>query len=186
MNDNIDILFLELESKNNMIRKNALDKVLEITEEKVDWIYNKWDDLVKKMDSENSYQRSIGMFVLSNLAKSDTEKRFLQIIDKYLGLMQDEKFITSRQTIQSSWKVAIALEELERKIVDHLKEMFIMNRHLTSHSNLIRKDIVQSFMEIYKVYKNKNDLIEMEMLIESRCDAKVRKSLEKIIKYAEI
>ncbi len=65
-----------------------------------------------------------------------------------IELMEDEKFITSRQTIQTSWKVAIQLDELRDKIISCLLKMFSENRFLNLHANLIRKDIIISLCNI--------------------------------------
>lgn len=185
MDKKIKSLIDELSSKNNKIRKNALDMLLEITNEKVDWIYNVWDIMIEKLDSTNSYQRSIGIFILSNLAKSDYDKKFLDIIDRYLELMEDEKFITSRQTILSSWKVAVALEPLRSKIVDYLIKMFSDNKHLSSHANLIRKDIAESLINIHKEYKDSVDLNQIKLKMKMYCDKKERKNLERLLSYKE-
>lgn len=180
MEDSIKLLMDEIGSKNNKIRKKALDTLLELSEEKVDWIYNVWDSLVDKLDSNNSYQRSIGMFILANLAKSDSDNKFIDIIDKYLQLMEDEKFITSRQAIKSSWKVAVAIEELRSRIVNHLFETFSNNKHLSSHANLIRYDVVESLVNIYKYDNNAVDLNAIKFIIEVDCDKKEMKKIERI------
>ncbi|WDV46324.1 hypothetical protein PV797_01185 [Clostridiaceae bacterium M8S5] len=177
MSENIKILVDELGSKDNKIRKNALDTLLGITNEKVKWIYEVWDIFVEKLDSSNSYQRSIGIFMLSNLVKSDYENRFFDVINKYLELMEDERFITARQTIQSSWKVAIAKKTLRNKIANYLLKMFLDNKHLSSHANLIRKDITQSLVNINNLYKNAVDLGELELKIEMYCDKNEKKKL---------
>ncbi|PKM50285.1 MAG: hypothetical protein CVV02_12400 [Firmicutes bacterium HGW-Firmicutes-7] len=182
MDDNIEVLIEELNSKNNIIRKNALDTLLEITEEKVDWIYSEWDHLVDKFNSYNSFQRNIGVLIMSNLAKSDHKNKFAEIIDMYLELMEDEKFITSRQTIQNSWKVAVALDSYRRKIVSYLIRMFSNNKHLNTHANLIRKDIVESLIHIYNYYKDDVDLNLIEIRIKADCEDKERKILESILK----
>ena len=184
MSEHIKELVKELGSKDNKIRKNALDIMLKLTQEKVDWVYEIWDILVDKLNSKNSYQRTIGVFLLSNLAKSDYEGRFLEIIDRYLQLTEDEKFIASRQTIQSSYKVAIAIKQLKDKIVNHLIKMFSENKHLNSHANLIRKDIVQSLCNINNAYQD-IDLIEIKLKIEMNCFNKERKELEKILRKGQ-
>lgn len=157
MNDIIKDLMERLNVKDNNIRKEALNKVVELTECPVDWIYDYWDFLVEKLDSKNSYQRTIAMFIISNLAKSDRENRFEGILDKYLLMTEDEKFITSRQTLQTVWKVAIAKENCRKKIVEHLYRMFTENKYLDTHANLIRKDIVET---LYKIYESDAEAID--------------------------
>lgn len=173
-------MFINLNSKDNKVRLKALEELMKITSEKVDWIYDKWNILVDKLDSENSYQRSIGMFLLSNLTKSDIENKFFSIMERYLGLMEDDKFITARQSIQNSWKVAIVSNKHGKLIIDHLEKMFVSNKHLAKHSNLIRQDIMSSLVKSYDNSKNEETLNLINMLIQLENDKKVKKSLEKI------
>ena len=185
MNDIIKDLMERLNVKDNNIRKEALDKVIELTQDTVDWIYDYWDFLVEKLDSKNSYQRTIGMFIISNLAKSDRENRFEEILDKYLLMTEDEKFITSRQTLQKVWKVAIAKENCKKKIVEHLYRMFTQNKHLNVHTNLIRKDIVDTLCRIYEIDNEAIDLNYLRIIIEANCDEIQQRILKDMIMKAE-
>src|SRR5271157_6051510 len=106
MNKDIKRLVNDLGSSDDKIRMGALGTLLKRTESKVDWIYEVWDHLLEKLDSENSYQRTIGVKLLCNLAKSDTEDRINLALDRLLVHTKDEKFITSRQCIQNIWTAA--------------------------------------------------------------------------------
>ena len=64
-------------------------------------VYPYWDILAAKIDDPNSYQRSIGLMLIARNVKWDAEHRFDTVIEDYLTHCQDEKFITSRQMIQS-------------------------------------------------------------------------------------
>ena len=75
MESNVKEYFNNLKSTDDKVRLAALRHVLEMTEGKVDWVYEVWDDLVRRLDDGNSYQRSIAIMVLSNLAKSDSQGR---------------------------------------------------------------------------------------------------------------
>ncbi len=181
MNKNVEILIEEVKSKNNRIRKNALDNLLNLTREEIEWVYDIWDIFLEKLNSDNSYQRSIGVFLLSNLAKSDYEHRFVEVVDRYLALMEDEKFITSRQTIQNAWKVAIAYDELREKIVNYLLNMFSKNKFLIINANLIRKDIIMSLFKIKEFYNDAVDIVDIELRVEIYCVDKERKELVKLL-----
>lgn len=170
MNENVRILMDGVGSKNNKIRKEALDTLLDLTEEKVEWVYEIWGTLVDKLYSENSYQRSIGVFLLSNLAKSDYKHRFYEVIDRYLELMEDEKFITARQTIQSSWKVAVELKNLTDRITKYLLKMCSENKFLTQHANLIRRDIIMSLCNIHNACIDAVDISDIEFTINKYCE----------------
>ena len=135
--------FANLTSSEDQTRLKALKSVLNLTEKKVPWIYEVWDELVRRLDDPNSYQRSISIMVLCNLAKSDPEKRLSTIVDSILKHTNDEKFITSRQCIQSLWKVAIVNQACRGKILKHLEKRF-KECVKEKHYNLIRQDIIQT------------------------------------------
>jgi hypothetical protein len=62
-----------LRSQDGDTRFKALNYVLKVTDERVDWAHEVWDDLVQHKRHEDNHQRAIAAQVLCNLAKSDTE-----------------------------------------------------------------------------------------------------------------
>ncbi len=68
-------------------------------------VYPYWDTLRSKLKSDNSYQRSVGLMLIADNVKWDTENRMEDTIDEYLTLLNDEKPITVRQCIQSLGKI---------------------------------------------------------------------------------
>lgn len=177
----LDKLFIELESKNDKIRFPAFKKIHEMTNKKVKWIYDKWFVLIEKTNSENSFQRSIGLTLLANLAKSDTENRFEKIIDDYLKHFDDEKFITARLCIQNVWKIAVANKKLLKKIIGNLESSYSENSHLNTHANLIKQDIIGSLAKISVLGKNKNAAELIESFIENENDIKFQKALRGVV-----
>jgi len=71
-----------------------------------DDVYPYWHIFQSKLQSDNSYQRSIGLMLIAENAKWDTENKMEDTIDEYLTLLNDEKPITIRQCIQSLGKIA--------------------------------------------------------------------------------
>ncbi len=177
----IDQLFINLSDKNDKIRFPSFKKLCEITEKKVKWIYDKWFLLVEKTNSNNSFQRSIGLTLLANLAKSDYENRLEKIIDEYLNHFEDEKFITARQCIQNAWKIAIANKRLTGKIISHLEQSYSENIHHKTHANLIKQDIIDSLIKINKLTGDKKAATAVQSLIEDESDIKLKKVLQKIL-----
>jgi hypothetical protein len=173
--------FDNLASTDDKIRLNALQAVLKITGDKVDWVYEVWDDLFRKLDHENSYQRSIGILVLCNLAKSDSEHRLDASLDLLLAHTRDDKFITSRQCIQNIWKAAAASQQTRQKVLDHLEKRF---RECTpeKHYNLIRQDIIQSIRLLYEEEKDDALLIKAQQLVAEENEQKYRKQYEAVLK----
>ena len=183
MNREIKKYIDHLASTDDKIRLDALQTLLNMTEDKVDWVYEVWDLLLEKLDSENSYQRSIGIMLLCNLAKSDGEDRLRRSLDCLLAHTRDEKFITSRQCIQNVWKVAAANKSNRAKVLIHLEKRF-MECENEKHYNLLRQDIIQSMLSLYKQEKEDVLLAGAKALIAREGNLKYRKQYEALIKAA--
>ncbi|HLL44516.1 MAG TPA: hypothetical protein VK369_15305 [Segetibacter sp.] len=129
-------------------RYASFQYIINLTNQPVVWAYKVWDDLLNLLRTGDNHQRTIAVQVLSNLAKSDTEKRLLKDLDQLLVVTKDEKFVTARHSLQSLWKVAVAGEDLKKKVVDNLSKRFdecITEKNCT----LIRYDIFEVFKKIY-------------------------------------
>ena len=177
----IDKLFEDLESKDNKIRFEAFQELIRLTENKVNWIYDKWFVLLDKLSSNNSFQRSIGLMLIANLAKSDQENRVGAILADYLNSFDDEKFITSRQCIQNVWKIAICNKSNCSRILVELEKTYFENIHLKTHGNLIKEDVVFSLCQISKHTSDKAILDKANELIDNEIDPKLVKSLKKVL-----
>jgi hypothetical protein len=181
MNKTIKTYIENLATTDDKIRLEALQTLLGVTESKVDWIYEVWDLLLEKLDHENSYQRSIAVMLLCNLAKSDVDNRLKTTLDRLCAHTKDEKFITSRQCLQNLWKVAAANKRNREKVLKHLDRRF---RECTQekHYNLLRQDILQSLLCLYRQEKDDRLLAAAQALIAQEKELKYRKQYEALLK----
>ena len=171
----------DLSSTDDKIRLNALQALLKETETPVDWVYEVWDLLLEKLENENSYQRSIGIMLLCNLAKSDSENRLKSCLDRLLAHTKDEKFITSRQCIQNIWKVAAANKSNRVKVLSHLETRFL-ECEPEKHYNLLRQDIVQSMVFLNRCEEDNKFPARLQALIEAEQNMKYRKQYQALMK----
>lgn len=91
-----------------------------------------------------------------------------------MGLVDDEKFITERQYLQSVWKVALVDPAYEKKIVAQLKAEFAACA-AKKHVNLLRLDIVASLAKIMAGTGEAGMRREIEALIATEEGEKERK-----------
>jgi uncharacterized protein with gpF-like domain len=100
--DKNDIAFLVdlLNEKNDKIRYQAL-QLLQNRSSCSNDVYPFWDIFLSKLKSDNSYQRSIGVMMISENSRWDKEEKLNTSIDDYLNILKDEKPITVRQCIQA-------------------------------------------------------------------------------------
>jgi hypothetical protein len=180
MSKGISILFNELNSKEDGERYNAFLTISQMAEEKVEWFYDKFDELLKKTHDENSFQRSIGIMLLCDLSKNDSQKVIRKYINDLLRHIDDEKFITSRQCIQNIWKIAVSDEYTKSIIFDALYVYFEKCEN-KAHANLLRIDIITSLFKISKYFKSDELYQRIEKLIDSEMDIKNQKKLRKVI-----
>lgn len=180
MNKKVKESIDNLASTNDKIRLAALQTILKITDNKVDWSYDVWDDLVEKLDNENSYQRSIAILVLCNLAKSDSENRIGGVLPRLLAHTRDEKFITSRQCLQNIWKVAASSRQAKNLVLDHLEQQFATCAE-EKHYNLIRQDIIQSIRLLYDYEEDDRLLARAKEMAQKEKEVKYRKKYEAIL-----
>ena len=181
MNRNIQKHIGELSSTDDKIRMDALQATLKLTESQVDWVYEVWDLLLEKLDHENSYHRSIAFKLLCNLAKSDFENRLVASLDRLFVHTKDDKFITSRQCIQNIWKIAAANKSNREKVLKHLEKRF-MECDGEKHYNLLRRDVIQSMLALYKAEKDNTLLTRVQTLITKEQVLKYRKQYEVLLK----
>jgi hypothetical protein len=95
----IKLLIETLSEKDDKLRYNAFLLLQAYSKEKPS-VYNYWDVLDQKLESANSYQRSLGVMLIAENVRWDNEGRFAKSMGKYLACCNDEKFITARQCIQ--------------------------------------------------------------------------------------
>jgi hypothetical protein len=181
MNDEIKTLFESLLSSSDEVRYPAFQKVYALTEAKVDWVYEVWWQLLDMLKSENSYQRSIALRLLCNLSQSDSENRIAALLPEILAHTKDEKFITSRQTLQEVWKIAWFRPQLSAAVVEHLKKRF-MECGEEKHANLLRQDALQSLLTLAELTHDEALGADVEQLIASEPDEKNRNAFRKLMK----
>jgi hypothetical protein len=181
MNKNVAKHIEDLGSTDDKVRLAALHAMLQMTEAKVDWVYEVWDHLLEKLDHGNSYQRSIGILLLCNLAKSDTEDCLRSALDRLLAHTRDEKFITSRQCIQNIWKVGATNRSNREKVLKHLEKRFV-DCFEERHYNLFRQDIIQSMFALHKQEGDDQLLERARALIQKEQNTKYRKQYESLLK----
>ena len=161
-------------SQDRDVQNKAYSALMEATDKPVDWAYEAWDKLVADLRDKDNHVRAIAAQLLSNLAKSDPDKRILKDFDALLAVTKDERFVTARHCMQSLWKVGVAGEQQRQKYLNGLEGRFnecIAEKNCT----LIRYDILQSFRNVYDAVKDESIRAKALALIETEADAKYRK-----------
>lgn len=144
-------------------------------------VYPYWDTLKDKLKSDNSYQRSIGLMLIAENAKWDTENRMEATLDEYLTLLNDEKPITIRQCLQSLCKIAAVKPGLNGKIAFALISFDIM-----AVKETMRKSILLDILNVLLIIRKDHSTDEMESFILKALsgeilDKKSKKQIENLL-----
>ncbi|MGF2616294.1 hypothetical protein FZC84_00745 [Rossellomorea vietnamensis] len=134
-------------------RYEAYHKILNITDQKVDWAYEVWNQLLEDLTHKDNHQRSRAAQYLANLAKSDPELRIMKDFPRLWAVTKDDKFVTARHSLQSIWKVGIAGTPQKEMVMEYMTERF---KNGTDEKNftLIRNDIQQNMRNLYDHYND--------------------------------
>lgn len=168
-----------LRSTDRRLQNDAFTYILGATEERVDWAYEAWGELLAGLTDKDNHVRAISAQVLNNLAKSDPQGRILKDFEALLAVTRDERFVTARHTLQSIWKVGAAGKKQEKLLLAGLERRFkecITEKNYT----LIRFDIVQSLADLYDAIGDEKIREKALELIETEQDLRYRR------KYAAV
>lgn len=181
MDQAIEQLFLDSKSADRDVNYAAYQQLLILTEEKVEWAYSVWDQLVRDLKHPNNHQRSRAAQYLANLAKSDPENRMLTDFPKLWQVTKDDKFVTARHSLQVIWKVALAGPSQKEMVLNHLAERFVLCE-AEKNFTLIRSDILQGMRQLYDATNDKQIELSAMGLIEKVEDPKYKKKYTAIWK----
>lgn len=175
--DDISQLIERLALKDDNIRYQAF-LLLQNRSLFFDDVYPYWDIFQRKLKSDNSFQRSIGLMLLAENVKWDVENKMEDTIDEYLELLNDEKPITIRQCIQSLGKIAPYKPGLNDKIAGRL---ILFN--LIAVKETMRKSVLLDILNVLLIIRKrfKTDEIEsfiMNALSGEILDKKAKKRIE--------
>jgi len=136
--DEIDFLVKTLEEKEDKLRYNAF-LLLQAISKDTAYLYKYWNELEKKVESSNSYQRSLGIMLIAENVQWDKKEYFKKTIDKYMRCCNDEKFITARQTIQALEVIIKATDKYNNKIKQTLTNLKF-TQYKENQQKLLTKD----------------------------------------------
>lgn len=127
-----------------------------------DDVYPYWDTFKAKLESDNSYQRSIGLMLITENVRWDKENKIWDTIEAYLRLLNDEKPITIRQCIQSLGIIATYKPELGGLIASRL-----VSFPLADVKETMRKSILLDILNVLAVTGKENNTAETESYIKN-------------------
>lgn len=175
--------FPHLWSSDRQLQNQAYYALIAETDQKVDWAYAVWDQMVENLAHQDNHNRAIAAQMLANLAKSDPQSRILADFDALFRVTYDDRFVTARHAMQALWKVGAAGEDQRRLLLKALETRF---GDCASHKNctLIRYDIIQGLRTLHEAVGEEEIRSLALRLIESEGDVKYHKKYAGLWKKA--
>lgn len=181
MDTGIKADFDNLSSKDKNVQYEAFTNILTATQQKVDWAYDVWDQLIEALTHPNHHTRSRAAQFLANLAISDAEERMLNDFPDLWKVTYDSKFVTARHTLQSIWRVGLAGPKQQKMVMSYFEDRYIKCTEEKNYT-LIRFDLLQSLKRLYDEVKDEAIKQKALELIELEEDEKYRKKYAKVWK----
>lgn len=181
--DDIDLLVAWLKEKDDTLRYAAflLLKSLSLKSCKV---YKYWDTFAGMIHDSNSYQRSLGLMLISENVRWDKEDKFGAICSEYLKHCDDEKFITARQCIQGLGVICEHSTKYNGEILDALLKIDLTRRKDTQ-KDLLLTDIIEVLGKLTR--EQKDERVDLYLGTEyERGSEKVKKTIRKLLRETSV
>lgn len=169
-------------SDKDEVRYPSFKALLIISEENPEILYPKWDFFASLINGNNSYKKLIGIRIIANLTKVDTENKFDIIFNQYYSILDEDKTMTAGHLAGNSGKIAKAKPKLQSKITEKL--LNIDNTHKGKQKELIKAYAIEAFNEYYKEALDKEKIIEfVKKQLESKSPKNRKKAEEFLSKW---
>ncbi|MCP1223152.1 hypothetical protein [Sebaldella sp. S0638] len=120
--------------------------------------YNDWKNFEKLLDHDNSYHRTIGLVMISNLIKVDKEKYFDRISDRYFMFINDEKITTARDCVVCTGKILKQRSDYIDKVIKLYLDMEKICKFKENQKALLLYDMFVIFDEFYEKTSFKKEI----------------------------
>jgi hypothetical protein len=104
----LDDLFETIENTKSSIKFSCTKTIRLVSEKSPETVYPYFDQIVRLLQSENSFIRWDAVSILANLTRVDRFLKFDQIYDDYFDLIKGPQMITAANVIGNAWKIILA------------------------------------------------------------------------------
>jgi hypothetical protein len=121
-------------------------------------LYPKWAFFVSLLDSDNTFLKSDGVFILGELARVDSKSRIENVFDKLYALIDDESMITAANLIGASAIIAKAKPELRPRITEKLLSID-GTHHGSECKNVLKGHVITTLDSYFKDSEDKERIL---------------------------
>ncbi|OEH93381.1 hypothetical protein [Bacillus solimangrovi] len=120
--------------------------------------YVYWDDFVALLSDNNSYKRDIGMTLIANLIVVDTDRKFDNIFEKYISLINDVKFMTAQCCVKNLKKIVNQREDMITGVVEILLQIDDVVSYPEKQKELLKYDVLDVLQSVYNKVDSKSEI----------------------------
>ncbi len=153
--DLLALILKNTRSKNDTLRYNCYQILLELSASTPDALYPHWDALAEMLGSTNNFFKYQAVYLIANLLSADAEGRFDSISDKYFNLIYSDSIMIASHLALNAGKIARAKTEL-RPMITRLLLDAGKKAGGKKNGELLRSYIIEAFGE----YPEKPDSAE--------------------------
>jgi len=162
---------------------SCLQIVNKISEDNPDILYYKWDYFASFLESKNTYHNYIGIYIIANLVRVDSDELFEKIFDKYYKLLHHDSVIPAAHAALNSDKIARAKPALETKITSLLLDL---ENNTHKHKELIKANAIIALSNYFELSKSKGKIISFVKKQVDSSSVKTRKVARDFVKKYEL
>lgn len=162
--DNIPSI-LDLLEKDTSRRKFAYEKAIRlISEEHPEILYPHFERISYLIGCKNSFIRWGAIMTLSNMAVIDSEKKSLQVIDAYLGMLDSENMIDASNAAGNLWKFIVRFPELDDKVTSALLHksahtFFYKGEPSQECGYIVMGNVLSCFAKYFDISNHKHEIL---------------------------
>ena len=120
-------------------------------------LYDKWDFFTNLMRSDKTHHKYIAIYIIANLTKADSEKRFEKLFNSYYALLGDKSVIPAAHVVVNSGKIALAKPKLQAEITNRLLNI---DNTVQRHKDLVKASAIEAFDAYFEQSGDKMRIIE--------------------------
>ena len=151
-----------ISSNKPAIRYGCGKILMELSEEKPDYLYPHMDFFSTLLDSKYRILTWNALCIIANLTKVDIENKFDTFFEKYYGFLDNDYMVTVANVVGNSGKIALAKPQLTQRIVEKLLtvEHISITPHLTEEcKRVIAEHAIRSFDMFFPQIEQKQKVI---------------------------
>ncbi|HWP98810.1 MAG TPA: DUF3795 domain-containing protein [Syntrophomonadaceae bacterium] len=143
--------------------------------------YKYWDRIKELLHHKNSYHRDVGLTILANLTRVDDQELTKDIIDAYLDLLQDVKFMTACCCVKNCSKIIVNKPLLTGRVLTALLDVEQSCPYPDKQKALFIGYIIEVFDRVFDACENKPALLSFAQRHAGNTSPKTRKTAKLFI-----